>query len=207
MKAQSANGHASITEPIKEQTKKEEPKASIEEIENEEKKEGNSLSKIIRSMFSHHPKTTVPIKIEVKEKDNPIEFVQEKEIKSIEELQETQVTVNQEKLKGGIIDAYTIKVDGASADIRIVKTEIGTRYTINIPKISAATTALINDLREELIAITSVSMQELIDPKAFASIKKKFKEEAVKLIRKKIPTIKEETESFLVGTLMQEMLG
>ena len=118
-----------------------------------------------------------------------------------------EVYVMPEKIKGNIVEAYTIKLDGASADIRIVQNEINTTYTINIPKISVATSALLNDLREELIAITSLSMQELIDPKAFSSIKSKFKEEARKLIRKKIPTIKEDTESFIIGTLMQEMLG
>ncbi len=117
------------------------------------------------------------------------------------------VAISKDKIKGNTIEAYTIKIDGASADIKIVKNEIGTKYIVNIPKISRPTTALLNDLREELIAITSVSMQELIDPKAFSSIKKRFKEEAAKIIRKKIPTIKDETESFLVGNLMQEMLG
>ncbi len=117
------------------------------------------------------------------------------------------IIINSEKIKGDVIEGYTIKLDGASADIKIIRDEISTKYTINLPKISVATSALLNDLREELITITSVSMQELIDPKAFSSIKNKFKEEAKKLIRDKIPTIREETESFIIGTLMQEMLG
>ncbi len=127
-----------------------------------------------------------------------------------EELNNTQISdvlISNDKIKGNIIEAYTIRIDGASADIKIMKNDVGTKYIVDIPKISVPTTALLNDLREELIAITSVSMQELIDPKAFSSIKKRFKEEAAKIIRKKIPTIKNETESFLVGTLMQEMLG
>ncbi len=168
-----------------------------EETETEE----NNNQKINNDVNRHdlpeekESKVIIEKKIDKKEKiDN-----QEEQISDVE--------VYQEKIKGNVIDSYTIKIDGASADIKIVKNEIGLKYFVNIPKISRPTTALLNDLREELIAITSVSMQELIDPKAFSSIKKKFKEEAAKLIRKKIPTIKEETESFLVGTLMQEMLG
>lgn len=117
------------------------------------------------------------------------------------------ITLTPEKVKGNVIEEYAIKLDGATADIKIIRNEIDTKYTINIPKISVATSALLDSLREELIAMTSVSMQELIDPKAFYSIKSKFKEEAKKIIRKKIPTIREETESFIIGTLMQEMLG
>lgn len=152
----------------------------------------------------------------VQEKEEPKSKISEKKIeetskktstKNEEDLPTTDVEIAQEKIKGNIIESYTIKLDGASADIKIIKNEIGVKYTVNIPKISPATTALLNDLREELISITSVSMQELIDPKAFSSIKKRFKDEAAKIIRKKIPTIKDETESFLVGTLMQEMLG
>src|SRR3989344_2334504 len=113
----------------------------------------------------------------------------------------------QKDVKGDILEEYVIKLDGASADIKIIKNDIVTIYTLTTPKISIATNALINDLREELIAITSVSMQELIDPKAFISLKNKFKEEAIKLLTKKIPTISKETSSLLIGTLMQEMLG
>ncbi len=150
------------------------------------------------------------------EEDNVIEeeklknISENKKLEKNEELDKSpinDVEISKDKIKGNIIEAYNIKIDGASADIKIVKNEIGTKYIVNIPKISNPTAALLNDLREELIAITSVSMQELIDPKAFSSIKKKFKEEAVRIIRKKIPTIKDETESFLVGNLMQEMLG
>ncbi len=119
----------------------------------------------------------------------------------------TPIKITPEKIKGNVIEEYAIKLDGAVAEIKIIRDEINTKYTINIPKISVATSALIDTLREELIVMTSVSMQELIDPKAFSSIKNKFKEEAKKLIAQKIPTIREETESFIIGTLMQEMLG
>ncbi len=190
------------------EVKNEERNAEIEQIEKEENKESHSLAKTMQKLFGRTPKPQSSVKQPVvNPKENIPAADKANEKKEDKELQTTQVTVTQEKFDGETIDAYTIKIDGASADIKIIKNEIGTKYIVNIPKISIATSALLNDIREELIAITSVSMQELIDPKAFASIKKKFKEEAAKLIEKKIPTIKEETESFLVGTLMQEMLG
>ncbi len=182
---------------------KEEPEQNSEEKElviPQQKTVKNQKNSFLSNLFRHQNKKQE----ELTEK----EITQAKNIdNSEEETQITNVSVVSQKTKGSVIEAYTIKLDGASADIKIVRDEISTSYTLNIPKISAATSALLNDLREELIAITSVSMQELIDPKAFSSIKNKFKEEAKKLIREKIPTIRDETESFIIGTLMQEMLG
>ncbi|MEK6836895.1 MAG: ATPase, T2SS/T4P/T4SS family, partial [Nanoarchaeota archaeon] len=143
----------------------------------------------------------------VKEKHN--QDIAKEEPSHKEEQRESIIGIKtyQKNVKGDILEEYSIKLDGASADIKIIKGEVGTTYTLSTPKISIATNALLNDLREELIAITSVSMQELIDPKAFISLKAKFKEEAIKLLTKKIPTISKETSSLLVGTLIQEMLG
>lgn len=108
---------------------------------------------------------------------------------------------------GTTLEKYSIEVDGASVEVNISKMESGIIYNMTIPQISAPTAALLTDIRNELIAVTSVSMQELIDPKAFNALKEKFKDEATRLIKEKIPTIAKEAESFLIGTLIQEMLG
>jgi len=144
-----------------------------------------------------------------KEEQKPSQEITKEEPPKKEEQKEhiIEIKTYPKKIKGNIVEEYSIKLDGASADIRIIKNEVGTTYEISTPKISIATNALLNDLREELITITSVSMQELIDPKAFISLKNKFKEEAIKLLTKKIPTISKETSYLLIGTLMQEMLG
>ena len=185
------------SEETQKEEKEETAKAAPQQKPVEEKKSKKSF---LSRLFSHSNKEQE----ELTEQD----IAKAKNMsKEEEEMPSISVSTIPQKVKGNVIEAYTIKLDGASADIKIVRNEINTSYVISLPKISVATTALLNDLREELITITSVSMQELIDPKAFSSIKNKFKEEAKKLIRKKIPTIKEDTESFIIGTLMQEMLG
>src|SRR3989338_5693400 len=139
-----------------------------------------------------HPEEDMPnsadlkpiIKLKTKNTDNDIPKEPEKK-QDAQKNQIIEIKTLQKDVKGDILEEYVIKLDGASADIKIIN----------------------NDIREELIAITSVSMQELIDPKAFISLKNKFKEEAIKLLTKKIPTITKETSSMLVGILMQEMLG
>ena len=50
-------------------------------------------------------------------------------------------------------------------------------------------------------------MKELTDPKAFTVIKERFMEDARRLISERLPNINEETETFLIGNLIQEMLG
>ncbi|MBS3081706.1 CpaF family protein [Candidatus Pacearchaeota archaeon] len=117
------------------------------------------------------------------------------------------IRVKEKEVKGDVLEEYTIKLDGASGYIGIIKGEINTIYRLSTPKRSIATDALLNDLREELITMTSINMQELIDPKSFIAIKNKFKEEASKLLLKKVPTIESETSSLLIGILLQEMLG
>ena len=138
---------------------------------------------------------------------NENKLSQEKKKEDLNENSLVPIKVYQKEIKGDVLEKYSINLDGASAEIRIVKNDLSTNYMLSTAEISVATNALLNDLREELITMTSISMQELIDPKSFISIKNKFKEEALKLINKKIATMPLETSSFLVGILMQEMLG
>ncbi|MFH1365697.1 MAG: ATPase, T2SS/T4P/T4SS family [archaeon] len=113
---------------------------------------------------------------------------------------------NQEK-KFGTIEHYEIEIDGAKIRIEIEKNYSGTFYNLHIPKIDVATAALLSEIRDELVAITNISMKEIIDPEAFVSIKKRFIEEANNLLKSKMPTINPQNQKFLIGKLMQDMLG
>src|SRR3989344_3923759 len=185
-------------------------KKKIEQFEEKEQNLNKEYEKPDTSPISN--KTEEDILKTANHSSNEIEKEKLK-IKKIEETPDAQkeaiieIKTYQKNIKGDVLEEYSIKLDGAYAEIKIIKSEVGTVYSLSTPKISIPTNALLNDLREELIAITSVSMQELIDPKAFISLKNKFKEEAIKLLTKKIPTIEKETSSLLMGTLMQEMLG
>ncbi len=114
-----------------------------------------------------------------------------------------------EKYSGkiGVLEKYLINVDGAKVEIEIKKDEMGIKYNISIPKINEATSALLDNIRNELISITTINMRELVDPSAFSTIKERFLTEATKLIRQNLPKIESEVEAFLVGRLIQDMLG
>ncbi|MBU0467342.1 MAG: Flp pilus assembly complex ATPase component TadA [Nanoarchaeota archaeon] len=105
------------------------------------------------------------------------------------------------------IESYEIEVDGATVNVEIVKDSLGLKYNLYIPEISPATLTLLNILRNDLISITTISMKELVDPAALSSIKKRFMVDAKKLLNEKLPKIDEGVENFLIGMLMQEMLG
>ncbi|MFH0711693.1 MAG: ATPase, T2SS/T4P/T4SS family [archaeon] len=112
-----------------------------------------------------------------------------------------------EEVKGKVLEEYEIEVDGAKVGVRIVNGNFGVVYNLIIPKVSAVTEALLVDLRNELVSATTVSMKEILDPSAFEGIKKKFIVDAERILKEKLPNTTEETKNFLIGKLIQEMLG
>ena len=104
------------------------------------------------------------------------------------------------------MDNYEIEVDGARVKVEIKKDPLGMSYNIYLPKISPATATLLDEIRNELISINTISMAELTDPAAFSSIKERFIGDARNILSEKLPNINKEVEEFLVGVLMQEML-
>lgn len=138
-------------------------------------------------------------KIEVQEKKQLENTLKPSENKS---LQKENSSANAKTL-----DQYEIEVDGAKVVVRIEKEGMGTFYYLDIPPLHPATASLLNSIRDELITVTTVSMKELADPEAFLVIKTRFMEDARRLLQEKVPTIDPEVERYLIGMLMQEMLG
>ncbi|MBU0761271.1 MAG: Flp pilus assembly complex ATPase component TadA [Nanoarchaeota archaeon] len=113
----------------------------------------------------------------------------------------------QRKGSGNVLEKYELVVDGAHVETEIRKDESGITYNLYIPEISAPTSIFLGEIRNELISATTVSMKELTDPSLFSKIKKRFMDDARKLLKEKLPHTEKDVEDFLVGTLMQEMLG
>ncbi len=106
-----------------------------------------------------------------------------------------------------VFEKYEINAENAKVNVEITKEASGIKYNLHIPKIDIATSTLLDNLRNELISITTITMKELIDPLAFSSLKERFFNEAKRLIKERLPKIEKETEEFLVGKIIQEMLG
>lgn len=107
----------------------------------------------------------------------------------------------------GALEDYKLEIDGAHAKVEILKNEEGITYNLFIPGISPVTSIFLDEIRNELISATTVSTKELTDPTLFFKIKMRFMEDARRLLREKLPHTKKEVEDYLVGTLMQDMLG
>ncbi len=116
---------------------------------------------------------------------------------------------NQEKKeqKEGVIASYEIEVDNAKVKSEIKKEGGHLIYDLIIPEIGKATAALLEEIRSQLITVTTVSMKEILDPSAFKSIKKRFIKRASEILKDKLPNVKKEIHDFLVGKLIQDMLG
>lgn len=112
-----------------------------------------------------------------------------------------------EEKKMGQIERYNLEVDGAKVSVDIKREVSGIMYLINIPEIKSATASLLNEIRNELVSATTLSMKEITDPEAFGEIKERFMKEAASFLKTKIPTMEKATEDFLVGKLIHDMLG
>ena len=110
--------------------------------------------------------------------------------------------------KGELLDSYVIKSEGnIEVKVRIHKKGTSFIYELEIPEVDAATTVLLEDIRNELISATTIGMREIIDPDAIKGIRDKFTSDAGKMLDRKIPTIGKDAKEVLVNKLMQDMLG
>ncbi|RMD67889.1 CpaF family protein [Candidatus Pacearchaeota archaeon] len=106
-----------------------------------------------------------------------------------------------------VLESYKLEVDGAEAKVVLKQEGKGVTYNISFPEIGPATQALLDEIRSELVAMISVSMNELSDPEAFVPVKKRFIAEAKHLLNENLPGMDEKLVNHLTGILMQEMLG
>jgi len=140
------------------------------------------------------------IKLKTKDLKKPIKQKKGKIVKLSEKKQKA-------KIPGKIIESYNLEIDKAKVTIKIIKGPKGVSYNLYVPEIGIATASLLNEIRNELVAVTTISMKEIMDPAALVGIKKRFMNEAASLLREKLPTINPDIQEFLIGKLMQDMLG
>jgi flagellar protein FlaI len=116
------------------------------------------------------------------------------------------MTKNKE-LKPGVLEEYEIEVDKAKVNIEVKRETVTTVYHLIVPEVGIATRSLLDEIRNELVTATTVGMKEITDPTAFSTIKKRFMEEAVQILSEKLPNLNQDMTDFLIGKLMQDMLG
>jgi archaeal flagellar protein FlaI len=140
--------------------------------------------------------------IKIKKKHKKLKEAKTNEISSIKHLLSSDLND-----RNPIIDSYKIIVDKAKVNVEIKKDNVSIIYFLQVPEVNIATQALLNEVRNELISATNIGMKEILDPNAFNDIKKRFMIETKSLLETKLPNLKEDMKEYLVGKLMQDMLG
>jgi len=107
----------------------------------------------------------------------------------------------------GVLEGYEIEVDKARVKIEIKKETTVLTYNLYTPEIGAATNSLLNEIRNDLVSATTVSMKKISDPSEFNIIKKGFMREATSLLKANLPSLEPKMKEFLIGKLIQDMLG
>ncbi len=106
------------------------------------------------------------------------------------------------------VEKYPIEADGVQAEVEIIGGKgLANMYQLNAPELSKPTLALVDEIRHELITEVKVSAAEILDPKVMGTLKKKFSDKASELLKQKMPLMNEDTKTFLIGTLVHDMLG
>jgi len=143
--------------------------------------------------------------------DRKIRLVElKREKREIEKKQKRKLKKKKKKekdVKSKVIERYELNVDNAIVNIKIEPGGEGLAYNLYMPKIGIGTLALLEEVRKELISVTTIGVGEMTDIKSIARIKRQFMKQISKLLREKVPNISLKAERFLVGILMQEMLG
>lgn len=168
----------------------------------------------LEDFFSKVPSVSPNIEPRVKpapetspKKESVIPSANEKETSEKDFPKKIEVKTRERESAAELLESYNIEVDNAVVEVRITKDAMGVKYNVYFPEISAATAILLSEIRNDLIALTTISMKELSDPSSFNLIKTRFMNDARRLLKQRIPSIQKNVEDYLVGTLMQEMMG
>ena len=110
--------------------------------------------------------------------------------------------------KAKVIETYNIVTDNVALEVNIIDDEKAfvRRYFLNFPSYGPGTTALLNNLRGNILSDASMGGGREVGSKFVAQARKKFRERAERLLagEKGIP---DEAKSQLIVILLNEMLG
>src|SRR3989338_7476336 len=106
------------------------------------------------------------------------------------------------------IESYRIKTNELDVEVSITGGKGKFKqYHLIIPYLNPATVALLEHIKTSLITNVAVTSSELLEPKMLESLKTKFKEQALVLLKRSLPNADDETINFLLSVLIQEILG
>ncbi|MFH1106792.1 MAG: type II/IV secretion system ATPase subunit [Candidatus Micrarchaeota archaeon] len=108
-----------------------------------------------------------------------------------------------------VLSTYKVENEKVVADVRIMQKddEYINIYELEYPRFNEATLAVLRRLKERIIDSVDVRVTDMLSKGDDAEIRGKFAKKAREILKKEIPGANEEDQNFLVGRLLQEMLG
>jgi archaeal flagellar protein FlaI len=107
-----------------------------------------------------------------------------------------------------VLESYAISQENVNVNINIVDTNGYTNeYHVLVPNISAATIALLDSVKDDLLKETKIGMEEIFDPVKIKKLMASFRDKTDAMIEFRLPNLTEDIRSFLTFSLVNEMLG
>jgi flagellar protein FlaI len=107
------------------------------------------------------------------------------------------------------VDKYTFLSDGTSVEVTIYKDpdKFTLVYNIHLPRIEEASRALLEEIRDKIIATVPIKLEALRDPTTLELTRAKIKEETKKLVLRNMKNVSDDTLKYITTFLADEMLG
>jgi len=107
-----------------------------------------------------------------------------------------------------LLEMYRFDADGLPVEIKIIdKEDFVLLYEAQVPGLSEGTRIMLNTIKGELITNVKLSVTEMLDQRQMVMVKRKFKERALMLVEKHLPTVSKEAKDVLISYLLHNTLG
>jgi len=109
---------------------------------------------------------------------------------------------------GKLIEEYTVEADGVPAKIEIRdEDDYIARYRLKRPQPSAATEAILEDVKRKTIDDVNITTESFEDSNEIEESRKIFEKKAKELLEDQLPNLNDSERKTLIGNLIHEMLG
>src|SRR3989304_844452 len=101
-------------------------------------------------------------------------------------------------MAGKVLKAYEIKLDKLNIPVNVIDAGgFVKEYQILAPKITEATHAFLETVKDDLLRDAKIGLEEIFEPARIKKLIEEFKLKTKTMIQKRLPTIPEKTKNFL----------
>ena len=106
------------------------------------------------------------------------------------------------------LERYEISADEVNGLVKIVSGEdFVTLYKLVVKKPDTATSALLNEVRSQLITQVNFAGSDILNPRTMDALKIKFKEKADELLSGHLPNIRADDKAFLRDVMVENVIS